>query len=187
MRIPVLLLACLFPLVSFAAVVDCDDAAGDGLAMMERFLSGEWSGEGAFASGKRIAADAAFHPIVEGKWLAYTHADRPPGRYRAHGVLGLAPPGRMIMTLHDSSGGARFFSGAQWCNGRIVLDKQLDLARPGHALADAERERFLFERVADDRLKMTYQRGTDEGGWRLVDFVVFGRVPAQGRDADPGP
>ncbi|SRR5258707_1303130 len=47
------------------------------------FFSGEWNGTGEFASGKKIEADISFTPDLDGQWLVYRHADRPPNRYKA--------------------------------------------------------------------------------------------------------
>jgi hypothetical protein len=150
---------------------------------VEAFLSGDWSGAGEFASGKAIAADVSFRPVAGGAWLAYSHADRAPGRYRAEGTWGYTRAGDFVMTLHDSGGGARVFASEGWCGDGVVFDLREDLSAPSPAAASTARERFVFERIAGNRLKMTYLRGGAENEWRMVDFVVFDRkmAPDQAR------
>ncbi len=46
-------------------------------ADMAAFFTGDWSGAGEFANGKKIAADVNFHPELDGQWLMYTHKDIP--------------------------------------------------------------------------------------------------------------
>jgi hypothetical protein len=144
------------------------------------FLSGDWGGSGEFANGKPIAADVSFGPVAGGRWLAYSHADRAPGRYQAQGTWGYARDGAFLMTLHDSGGGARVFASEGWCGDGVVFDLREDLSAPGTASAAGARERFVFEKLAADRLKMSYLRGDAAGEWRLVDHVVFDRKPAPG-------
>ena len=45
---------------------------------MVKFFVGNWSCTGEFANGKKIEADLSFVPELDGKWLLYRHADRPP-------------------------------------------------------------------------------------------------------------
>lgn len=138
------------------------------------FLSGEWSGEGAFASGKKIEADVSFASDLDGQWLAYRHADRPPGKYKAVGMWGYAKGGDdFVMTLNDNFGGARRFVSRGWEDGRVVFENVANATAPA-----AGRERFIFERYEGNRLKMTYERGDGEAGWRMVDYVVFIRKAA---------
>lgn len=138
------------------------------------FLSGEWVGEGAFASGKKIEADVSFASDLDGQWLSYRHADRPPGKYKAAGMWGYAKgDGEFVMTLNDNFGGARRFASEGWQDGRVVFDNVANATVPA-----AGRERFVFERYAGDRLKMTYERGDAKAGWRMVDYVIFTRKAA---------
>lgn len=168
---------CAFAFAGFATrAVACDSAQpARPTAEIAAFLAGDWSGAGAFASGKAIAADVSFRPVAGGAWLAYSHADRPPGRYRADGTWGYTRSGAFIMTLHDSGGGARVFASEGWCGDGVVFDQREDLAAAAAAPAAPARERFVFERLAADRLKMTYLRGDAGNEWRMVDYVVFDR------------
>jgi len=137
------------------------------------FLSGAWTGEGAFANGKKIEADVSFASDLDGQWLAYRHADRPPGKYKAVGMWGYAKGGEFVMTLNDNFGGARRFASEGWRDGRVVFENVANAGAPATG-----RERFVFERYEGDRLKMTYERGDGEDRWRMVDYVVFTRKAA---------
>lgn len=175
MHKPVVVLA--FALATLAPCANACDSPQP-IAGIEAFLAGDWSGTGEFASGKAIAADVSFKPVAGGAWLAYSHADRAPGRYRAEGTWGYTRAGDFIMTLHDSGGGARVFASEGWCGDGVVFDLREDLSAPPTASAASARERFVFERIAGDRLKMTYLRGGADNEWRMVDFVVFDRKAA---------
>lgn len=137
------------------------------------YFSGKWSGEGEFASGRKIAADLEFHADLEGQWLAYRHVDRPPGTYKAAGMWGHASPSNaFVMTLNDSFGGARTFSSSGWRDGNIVFERDVETpAQP----ATRKRERFTFLRQGDDEMKMSYETTTDGSAWKLVDHLVFRR------------
>lgn len=128
------------------------------------FFSGAWTGMGAFASGKPIEADVTFAPELGGRWLAYRHRDRPPGRYEALGLWGADPAtGGLLMTLHDNGGGFRRFEAGGWKEGRLVFTCGV-------------RERFTFERQGDG-FRMTYEVSRDGQAWRLVDALTFQRKP----------
>ena len=143
-------------------------------AALVEFLSGAWTGEGAFASGKKIEADVSFSLDLDGQWLSYRHADRPPGKYMAAGMWGYARgEDELVMTLNDSFGGTRRFSSRGWNDGRVVFENVANAASPV-----ANRERFVFERYDGGRLKMTYERGAGKDGWRRVDYVIFTRKAA---------
>lgn len=55
---------------------------------MIKFFGGNWSCAGEFASGKKVEADVSFAPELDGKWLLYRHADRPPGQFKALASVG---------------------------------------------------------------------------------------------------
>ncbi len=59
---------------------------------MVKFFAGNWSCAGEFANGKKIEADLSFVPELDGKWLLYRHADRPPGQFKALAVWGVDQP-----------------------------------------------------------------------------------------------
>ena len=55
-------------------------------AELVRFFSGAWHGEGQFAGGKKLEADASFAPDLDNQWLVYRHHDRAPNQYQTLGV-----------------------------------------------------------------------------------------------------
>lgn len=139
------------------------------------YFSGDWSGEGEFASGKKIEADISFRADLDGQWLAYRHTDRPPGKYKAAGMWGFERASKaFVMTLNDSFGGARTFSSAGWQDGKIVFDRAMDAPAEG-PVAVRKRERFTFSRETDDRMKMVYEVNADGSQWKMVDYLFFVR------------
>lgn len=136
-----------------------------------KFLSGEWTGQGEFASGKKIEADVSFSVDLDGQWLMYRHTDRAPNKYKAVGMWGFERSGRFIMTVNDNFGGARRFSSDGWINGKVVFETILDDATPASTI----KERFTFERQDADTFKMTYETSQDAKTWRLGDYLVFKR------------
>ena len=137
-----------------------------------QFLSGEWIGQGEFASGKKIEADVSFAVDLDGQWLMYRHTDRAPNKYKAVGMWGFETKSRrFMMTVNDNFGGARRFSSDGWTNGKVVFEKIVDDVAPASSI----RERFTFERQDADTFKMTYETSQDGKTWRLGDYLVFKR------------
>jgi hypothetical protein len=143
------------------------------------FFSGEWNGSGEFASGKKIEADISFTPNLDGQWLVYRHADRPPNGYKALGMWGFEYASRrFIMVINDNFGGARRFSSEGWLNGRVVFENiavPTPPMNPGPPAAPTRHERFTFERQDRDTLKMTYEASDDGKNWHLGDYLIFKR------------
>lgn len=139
------------------------------------YFSGEWSGKGEFASGKKIEADIGFRADLDGQWLAYRHTDRPPGKYKAAGMWGFERASKaFVMTLNDNFGGARTFSSTGWQHGSVVFERDVDASAEGPA-AVRKRERFTFLRETDDRMKMVYEVNADGSHWKMVDYLIFVR------------
>lgn len=137
---------------------------------MAAFFSGNWSGAGEFANGRKIEADASFQRELDGRWLLYRHTDKAPNKYKALGLWGYeAASGKLLMTVNDSFGGARRFESEGWADGKVVFLK------PAGAAPGARHERFTFERLAPQRFKMSYESSADGTTWRLVDHLVFDR------------
>jgi hypothetical protein len=152
-----------------------------------RFFSGEWSGAGEFADGRKIEADVSFRQDLGGQWLSYRHADRPPGKYEAAGMWGHSRPSNaFVMTLNDSAGGSREFSSDGWHDGRIVFDYTVPLTA-GAADGPAQRQRFTFAREGDDRMRMSFKTATGDQPWHLVDYLVFSRNPPPDDKGAVGP
>jgi hypothetical protein len=132
-----------------------------------RFFSGAWACAGEFASGKKVEADLTFSPELDGTWLLYRHSDRPPGRFKSISMWGVdQASGRLISSAQDSSGGTRLFTSQGWKKDSVTFESAPILDRP------PLKERFRYERQASDRFKMTYEVGSDDGHWKLGDYLV---------------
>src|SRR5581483_6465527 len=140
------------------------------------FFSGEWSGAGEFANGKKIEADVSFAPELDSQWLVYRHADRAPNRYKALGTWGYEYTSKQfVMILNDNFGGVRTFSSDGWNNRRVVFTRSpaLNFQTTGSTAALMRHERFIFERQPDQAFKMTYEVSADGVQWRMGDYLVF--------------
>jgi hypothetical protein len=139
------------------------------------FFAGEWTGSGEFANGKKIEADVSFSCDIDNQWLVYRHTDRTPGSYKALGMWGTEYASkRFVMIVNDNFGGVRLFTSEGWLNGRIVFQKDTAIIlMVSAASAQTKRERFTFERQANDIFKMTYETSDDGRTWRLGDYLIF--------------
>lgn len=136
---------------------------------MVKFFVGNWSCTGEFANGKKIEADLSFVPELDGKWLLYRHADRPPGQFKALAVWGVDhPSGRLVSIAEDNFGNARLFTSDGWKDGSVIFERATMLDQK------INQERFRYERQSADSFKMTYERPV-EGQWKMGDFIVCGR------------
>lgn len=135
------------------------------------FFSGEWTGAGKFASGKKIEADASFKADLDNQWLVYRHIDRAPNNYKTFGTWGFdRETGKFVMLASDNFGGARLFVSDGWRDGRIVFLKSSLLAPVTFY------ERFTFEKQSDKTFKMTYESSRDGQQWRLGDYLIFKKI-----------
>jgi len=132
-----------------------------------KYFIGEWSGDGEFASGKKISADVSFKFQLDSAWVSYQHTDRPPNRYNALSVWGFdKSTGKLTSQLFDNFGGSRKFTGAGWDNNKFVLD--LDAPKPPN-------QRFIYERIDHNSFRMTFETSQDGNTWKMVDYLVFKR------------
>jgi hypothetical protein len=133
---------------------------------MSALFQGNFACKGNFASGKPIEADVSFASQLDGKWLAYSHTDRPPNRYKAIGHWGVdSESKKLLMLLVDVAGGARVFSSEGWKDGAITFERT---PFPGQR---ERKERFRFEKQPDAAFKMTYETASG-ADWKLGDFIV---------------
>lgn len=140
-------------------------------ADLASFFTGDWSGRGQFASGRPIEADVSFRPELGGQWLQYRHTDRAPNSYKALGMWGIESASRkLVMTVNDSSGGARTFTSDGWNDGSVVFIRTIS-AEP------LREERFVFKRVTDQSFHMAYEVRAGEQPWRMIDQLTFERAP----------
>lgn len=136
------------------------------------FFSGNWSGKGEFASGKKIEADVSFAADLNKQWLLYRHTDRLPNEYKSLGMWGIERNSKkLVMTINDSFAGARLFVSEGWQNGRIEFSDSIPISPV--SVDNSRRERFIFEKLANDKFKMTYESSTNGAPWKLGDYLIF--------------
>ena len=139
-------------------------------ADMAAFFNGEWTGSGKFASGRDIAADEEFKPVLDNQWLMYSHQDRSPNKYKSLAMWGFErSTQRFVMIVQDNFGGTRRFESDGWKDGKIVFLNNVSTPTLSYA------ERFTFEKIDERSFKMSYETNRDGKEWRLGDYVVFTR------------
>jgi hypothetical protein len=156
--------------VVLSTAAQCQTASPEnGMADLQWF-SGHWSCDGKFAgSGKAISADLSFESVLDGKWILFSHDDRPPFSYHALSEWGWDDKGKQfVSTVQDSGGGIRVFYSRGFKDSKLVWD--------GKALgnADATNERFEFVKNGADRFTVSYSFQKD-GQWRAVDTSICTR------------
>lgn len=135
------------------------------------FFRGSWHGEGAFANGKKIAADASFQVGLDSSWLVYTHRDRSPGPYQADAYWGEdRQTGEFLAYSFDNFQGHRQFVSPGWKDGRLVLTAHAWLPSVGSYF-----EHFIYEKLSATSFKMTYETSRDGIEWRMGDWLVFSK------------
>ena len=141
--------------------------AAPGSAEMFAYLAGRWSCAGEFANGRKLEADLAWTPQLDGKWLELRHTDRAPGRFQAIAHWGTDPAtGTMVSVTFDIGGGVRLFTAADgWTNRAVVFETRQLMAPP------RGRERFTWRAESDTTLRMTWEVERD-GAWRMGDYLV---------------
>jgi hypothetical protein len=118
-------------------------ALAGGPTPASRFFAGPWNCRGAFASGRPIAAEVTFTPVLGGRWLEYHHVDAAPGRYEALALWpGADTASPQPVVLYDNGGGHRRFIGSGWATDTVRLIR--DSTDPG-----AHAERFTFRATSD--------------------------------------
>jgi len=163
-------------------------AAGHRLnAGLTSFFVGHWTGEGAFANGRTIAADLSFALSLDSCWLVYEHRDRAPNRYKATSMWSVdRVTGEFVAYCFDNFQGHRLFSGNGaggaggadgadaagngWKEGKLVLSRQASAPQVGIYF-----ERFVYERLSETQFKMTYETSRDSTAWQVGDWLVFTR------------
>lgn len=134
------------------------------------FFAGEWSGQGEFASGKKIEADISFTVELDNYWLLFRHTDRAPNKYKALGMWGYnRETGQFIMTVENNFGGSILFVSNGWTNGKIIFLKE------NQSETSIFPERFTYEKQTDKSFKMTFENMKDGKTWKMGDYLVFTR------------
>ena len=135
------------------------------------FFTGEWSGEGKFASGRAIGADLSFKASLDSTWLEHRHVDKAPNTYKATSWWGTdQQTGEFIAYIFDSVGGHRKFTSEGWKNGKLVLTTQQEHPQGGMIW-----QHFVYERISNSSFKMTFEMSRDGINWRMIDYLIFNR------------
>jgi len=133
------------------------------------FLVGDWKGSGSFASGKKIEATLAFAPCLDNAWLRQSYQDVPPNRYAATALWSLdSTTGSITAHTFDNFGGYRPFKSVDVTDTRLIL-----LYRKEGTIAFFQR--FIYDKIAKDQMKLTYETSRDSVAWKLGDSLVFHR------------
>jgi hypothetical protein len=135
------------------------------------FFVGTWSGSGAFANGKKIAADVTFKLSLDSSWIIYEHTDKKPNRYKAISMWGVDPlSGEFTAYLFDNFHGHRKFASDGWKEGKLVLTTHEFYPPQGLRF-----QHFIFYKLSDKSFKMTYETSRDGMAWNLGDYLIFTR------------
>jgi len=137
------------------------------------FYVGDWTGEGSFANGAKISARVTFKWGLDSAWLVCEHQDVPPGKFKALSMWGAdLHTGTLVDYLFDNFQGHRTFTGkGPDRNGKVVWTSG---GSNGGSQA-AFFEHFIYEKLPDNRFKMTYEVSKDSLNWQLGDSLVFTR------------
>jgi hypothetical protein len=136
------------------------------------FFVGSWHCDGKFASsGKSISANLRFESILGGKFLLFKHDDEPPFNYHAWSEWGWdAKAGHFVATIQDTTGGIRLFRSPGWI--------ARSLTWTGGILPDSSDQRFVFERLDGNALRVSYSYNK-EGSWVAVDSSSCSRARSE--------
>jgi len=136
-----------------------------------RFFAAEWTGKGAFASGRKIEADVIFSLTLDSTWLSCSHTDRSPNKYKANSIWGVDKnTGQFLAYNFDNFQGHRQFESDGWVNNKLVLSNSQEITKIGVVY-----EHFIYQKIDNDSFKMTYETSRDNKTWKMVDYLVFQR------------
>jgi hypothetical protein len=134
-------------------------------------LQGSWTGEGKFASGKRIASDVTFSIGQDSCWLKQDHRDRPPNKYLATSLWGIdKSTNNLLVYVFDSFQGHREFICSDWNQKVITLTCPQNISDNKSTW-----ERFIYNLLDKDHFRMTYEKSTDGHIWKMIDELTFTR------------
>ncbi|RBL92868.1 hypothetical protein [Chitinophaga flava] len=135
------------------------------------FFTGNWSGEGEFSNGRKIAADLSFQLSLDSSWIMYEHTDKAPNHYKAHSMWGIdAQTGQFAAYAFDNFQGHRKFDSNGWKNGKLILTCNTFYPKTG-----VQYQHFIYEKLSDQSFKMTYETSNDGITWRMIDYLTFTR------------
>jgi hypothetical protein len=76
--------------------------------------------------------------------------------------------GRFVAYAFDNGQGHRSFTSEGWKEDKLVLSNDQEYPGRGRFF-----QHFIYERISDDQLKMTYETSADGKQWRMIDYLVF--------------
>lgn len=133
------------------------------------FFAGNWTGDGEFASGKKISADLTFKLSLDNCWLIYEHTDKLPNKYKALSMWGIdSASGEFVAYTFDNFQGHRKFASDGWKEGKLVLTTNQFVAKKGQIF-----QHFIYEKLSDKSFKMTFETSNDALKWKMVDYLIF--------------
>lgn len=164
----------LLPLALAAAIAETPaPPSTDVPAEIAGYFAGDWSGKGAFASGKPLESRFRFQPILDGKVLELRHDEAAPATFAYAGLISVdAATGKPVMLLTPNRGGGRLMRSAGWQDDRLVFEADPAL-RAAFAL-----ERITFVRLGPCRFEASYEMSKDGATWRLGDKQTFAKQAA---------
>ncbi|MBV7532507.1 hypothetical protein [Chitinophaga sp. sic0106] len=133
------------------------------------YFAGYYNGTGTFANGKPIQANAEFHIAMDSCWITYDHYDQPPNQYKAHSLWGMEANGDILAIVFDNFGGHRQFKGKFSAEGLVLNNAFLDKN------GNKRYEHFIYQKLPEGPLKMSYEVSPDSIQWRMVDTLHLQR------------
>ncbi|HTE01867.1 MAG TPA: hypothetical protein VK668_21405 [Mucilaginibacter sp.] len=137
-----------------------------------KFFNGSWSGDGQFANGKKISAEASFTLSADSSCLIYIHTDRAPNVYKATSAWGIdKTSGKLVSHVINNFNGHTGFTSDGWHQGKLILTAS-DTLNNGKGVFY---QHFIYEKLNEDQFKMTYGMSRDGINWREGDHLIFVR------------
>jgi hypothetical protein len=136
-----------------------------------KFFNGSWTGDGQFANGKKISAEASFILSADSSCLIYIHTDKAPNVYRATSAWGIdKTSGKLVSHVINNFNGHTEFTSDGWQQGKLILTTMDTIKGKGVFY-----QHFIYETLNEDRFKMTYEASRDGINWREGDHLIFVR------------
>ncbi|NML20106.1 hypothetical protein HHL16_04430 [Pseudoflavitalea sp. G-6-1-2] len=130
------------------------------------FFLGDWTGDGEFASGRKISANLSFKLTSDSSWIQYQHTDKLPNTYKALSLWGIDnQTGQFVAFIFDK--GNRKFVSNGW------VDDKLILTHIGNSSTGPVFQHFKYEKSSDTSFKMTFETSKDGISWKLIDYLIF--------------
>jgi hypothetical protein len=164
-----LILFVIFLCTSLSALAQTNEQSNKLPDDFVRFFVGNWTGDGEFASGKKISADLTFKLSLDNCWLIYEHTDKLPNKYKALSMWGVdSASGEFVAYTFDNFQGHRKFASDGWKEGKLILTTNQFIPKRGQVF-----QHFIYEKLSDKSFKMTFETSNDGLKWKMVDYLTF--------------